>query len=135
MANPLMLSILVGCGGFVGSVARYGLSVSTQRFSSGWPLGTIAANVIGSLLIGIITGLSVRGAMSPEVRLTLATGFCGGFTTMSSMIYETADMLRASEYLRATLYASGSFFLSLAAYAVGVLIVYVLFKQGGGSWS
>jgi len=130
------MSLLVGLGGFAGSVARFGLSVASQRFSITWPMGTLAANVLGCFFIGVITGLSARGeTISPEVRLALATGFCGGFTTFSSMIYETAEMIRASEYLHATLYAAGSFLLSMAAFVLGVMAVRMLVRMGGGSWS
>ena len=136
MAHPLTLSLLVGLGGFVGSVARYGLSIASQRFSFVWPAGTLAANVLGCLVIGVIAGLSARAeTISPEVRLTLATGFCGGFTTMSSMIYETAEMIRANEYLHATLYAAGSFVLSLGAFVVGLVAVRILIRPGGGLWN
>ena len=136
MTNPWAISFLVGLGGFVGSVARYGLSVTSQRFSIEWPLGTLAANVLGCLAIGVVTGLSSRGeTLSPEIRLALATGFCGGFTTMSSMIYETAEMLRASEYLHASLYAAGTFLLSMTAFVAGVTFVRILVKIGGGLWS
>lgn len=130
------MSVLVGLGGFAGSVARYGLSVTSQRFSIEWPIGTLSANVLGCLLIGIITGLSARGeTISPAARLALATGFCGGFTTMSSMIYETAEMLRAGEHLHATVYTAGSFLLSLAAFFAGITAVRVLVKIGGGLWN
>jgi fluoride exporter len=130
------MSILVGLGGFAGSVARYGLSVASQRFSFEWPAGTLAANVLGCLLIGIITALSARGeTLSPEVRLALGTGFCGGFTTLSSLIYETAAMIRASEYLYAALYAAGSLLLSMTAFGVGVVTIRVLIKLGGGLWN
>lgn len=89
MTNPWGISLGVGFGGFVGSVARYGLSVTSQRCSMDWPIGTLAANMLGCLGIGLITGLSARGeTVSPEIRLALGTGFCGRFTTMSSMIYE-----------------------------------------------
>ncbi|OGV67472.1 MAG: hypothetical protein A3K18_29140 [Lentisphaerae bacterium RIFOXYA12_64_32] len=136
MTNPWAASLLVGLGGFAGSVSRYGLSVTSQRFAVDWPLGTLAANILGCLLIGVITGLSARGEIvSPEVRLALATGFCGGFTTMSSMIYEAAEMLRASEYLHATAYITGSFLLSLTAFVVGLMAVHVLIRLGGGLWS
>ena len=136
MRNPLTIALLVGFGGFAGSVARYCLSVASQRLSFEWPLGTLAANVLGCLLIGVIAGLSARGeVVSPEVRLALATGFCGGFTTMSSMIYETAEMLRDSEYFHAMWYASGSFALSLVAFLVGVMGVRVVVRMGGGVWS
>ena len=136
MTSPWALSLLVGFGGFAGSVARYGLSVTSQRLSLNWPIGTLAANVLGCLVIGILTGLSARGeTMTPEMRLALTTGFCGGFTTMSSMVYETAEMLRASEYLHATVYAAGTFLFSLAAFAAGVMAVNILGKIGGGLWS
>ena len=92
--------------------------------------------MLGCLVIGILTGLSARGeTMTPEMRLALTTGFCGGFTTMSSMVYETAEMLRASEYLHATVYAAGTFLFSLAAFAAGVMAVNILGKIGGGLWS
>lgn len=136
MTNAWGISFLVGVGGFAGSIARYGLSVTSQRFSIEWPIGTLAANVLGCLAIGILTDLSSRGeTLSPELRLALATGFCGGFTTMSSMIYETAEMIRASEYLHATLYATGTFLFSLAAFVAGIMAVHTLVKIGGGLWN
>ena len=136
MTNPWGLSILVGLGGFAGSVVRYGLSMTSQRFSIQWPIGTLAANVLGCLAIGIVTELSARGeTMSPEVRLALATGFCGGFTTMSSMIYETTEMIRASEYLHAILYAAATFLFSMIAFVAAVVGVRLLSKIGGVPWS
>ena len=133
MANPWTACLLVGFGGFAGSIARYGLSTASKRLFIEWPLGTLAANILGCLLIGIVTELSARGdTVPPKVRLALATGFCGGFTTMSSMIYETGAMLRAREYLHAAVYTTGSFFLSFTALVAGVLVVRVLVKQGGG---
>ena len=55
MTNPWSLSLLVGIGGFAGSVARYGLSIVAQRLSIEWPAGTLAANVLGCLVIGVIS--------------------------------------------------------------------------------
>ena len=136
MTNPWILSLLVGAGGFAGSVSRYGLSVVAQRLSIEWPAGTLAANVLGCLVIGVVTAIFSRGeSLTPETRLFLATGFCGGFTTMSSLVYETAAMLRASEYLHAFVYAAGTFFLSLAAFAIGVVWLRVIVRIGGGIWS
>lgn len=130
MASPLSMTLLVGVGGFAGAIARYGLSVSLQRVSLEWPVGTLAANVLGCLLVGVLAGVAARGeALSPAVRLALATGFCGGFTTMSSMIYETAAMLRDSEILHAALYVVGTFALSLVAFVVGVTAVRALLKM------
>jgi fluoride exporter len=136
MKNPLAVCLLVGCGGFAGSLSRYGISVVSQRFSIEWPVGTFTANILGCLLIGIFTELTARtGSVSPEVRLALATGFCGGLTTMSSMIYEAAAMIRASEYMHATLYTAGSFLLSMAAFIAGIMAVKLLIRAGGGVWS
>lgn len=132
MTHPLSLSLFVGIGGFIGSLARYGLSVASQRFAIEWPVGTLAANILGCLAIGIVAGLAARGeTISPEMRLGLATGFCGGFTTMSSMIYETAEMLRIGEYFHATFYAVGTFLFSLIAFVIGMLAVHFLVKIGG----
>jgi len=136
MTKVLSLSCMVGFGGFAGSIARYGLSVAAQRLSIHWPAGTLAANILGCFVIGSITGFAARGeTLSPEVRLVLATGFCGGFTTMSSFVYETASMIRASEYLHACAYAAGTFIFSMAAFAAGVAGVRILSRIGGGLWS
>jgi len=133
MTNPWGLSVIIGLGGFAGSIARYGLSIASQRYSIEWPFGTLAANLLGCLAIGLITELSDKGGIvSPEIRLMLATGFCGGFTTMSSMVYETAEMIRASEYFHATLYAAGTFLFSMFAFVAGIMAVRLVARIGGG---
>jgi CrcB protein len=73
--------------------------------------------------------------ISPETRLVLATGFCGGFTTLSSLIYETAAMIRASEYLHGAVYAGGTFLLSMAAFVAGVTMIRLLIRYGDRLWS
>lgn len=129
-------ALLVGLGGFAGSVARYGLALLGQRVSFDWPLGTLAANVLGCLAIGVLAALSARSAaISPEARLLLATGFCGGFTTMSSMVYETARMLRGQEYLHASLYLAGTLVLSMLAFAAGAGLVRLITRGAGGPWN
>ncbi len=136
MTRPVISALLVGIGGFAGSVARYGLSVASQRLSFDWPFGTIAANVAGCFAIGVIAALAARGGpVSPEARLLLATGFCGGLTTMSSMVYETAEMIRANEYLHAAVYATGSYVASMAAFFAGLVAVRLLIRAGGGLWN
>jgi CrcB protein len=133
MTNPLGACLWVGAGGFAGSIARYGLSLAAQRCSFDWPVGTLASNALGCLAIGVLAGVSARGGgLSPEMRLALATGFCGGFTTMSTLVHETAEMLRAGEMARATLYAAGTWILAFAAFAAGLLMVRVL---GGRAWN
>jgi fluoride exporter len=81
-----MRTALVAFGGLVGSVARFWLSGVVQRVNgSDFPVGTLAVNVLGSFVIGVVMALSLeRGTVGPAVRLCLTVGFCGGFTTMST---------------------------------------------------
>jgi CrcB protein len=90
---------LVALGGLVGSVARYWLAGLVQRLAgSHVPLGTLAVNVLGSFLLGLVMMLSLeRGVLGPSTRLFLAVGVCGGFTTMSTFSFETMALLRDGE--------------------------------------
>jgi fluoride exporter len=119
-----------------GSVARYGLSLLLQRSSLVWPAGTFASNLLGCLCIGLIAELATRSqAISPEARLLLATGFCGGFTTMSSFVYESAQMLSSGEYLHAGLYFGGTLIGSMIAFLAGVMAIRIITQAPGGLWN
>ena len=86
--------LLVALGGALGSVCRYLLS----KLSLGtFPWGTLTVNILGSLLIGLLTGLMLRGSVSPEMKLLLVTGFCGGFTTFSTFANESFGMMKAGD--------------------------------------
>lgn len=129
MSQNLVMAGLVGLGGFFGSVCRFGLSLLGQRFSIVWPLGTFAANVLGCFVIGIIMALAARGeVLSPELKLALATGFCGGFTTLSSLMYETSEMLRGHEYVHAGAYVALTLIFSLAAFYLGLISLRIVFR-------
>ena len=116
--------LLVGLGSMAGGVSRYGLTLATQNVSAfSLPYGTLLSNLAGCLLIGLLAGFGAKtGLMSSEMRLLLATGFCGGFTTMSSFIYELGQFVQDKEYF----YASGYFVATLAgaglAFALGLVI-------------
>jgi len=116
---------LVGFGGFIGSVARFIISRYFQEnVISVFPWGTFTVNILGSLIIGLVFGLSERGNfLSPEVRLFLTVGFCGGFTTFSSLSNDAFMLMRQQEWMRFALYASFSFFLGLLAVFAGRLII------------
>ncbi len=116
--------LVVGVGGFLGSVTRYWLAGVVQRSTeSSFPLGTLAVNVLGSLILGIVMALSLeRELIDPEVRLFLAVGFCGGFTTMSTLSYETLALLRDGGLGAALLNALVSLFVCVFAVWVGYLI-------------
>ena len=90
-------------GGLVGSVARYWLSGFVQEASGGaFPLGTLAVNVLGSFVLGLVMALSLeRGVVSPNARILLSVGLCGGFTTMSTFSYETVMLVRDGEVMLA----------------------------------
>ena len=89
-----------------GGLSRYGLTLATQNMSAfSFPYGTLVANLAGCLFVGIIAGVSGKSElMSTEMRLLLATGFCGGFTTMSSFIYELGQFIQDKEYFYASFY-------------------------------
>ncbi|HDP54393.1 MAG TPA: fluoride efflux transporter CrcB [Bacteroidetes bacterium] len=98
--------LIVALGGGVGSVARYLLSFYIQKGTEGtFPWGTLVVNIIGSLLIGLLYGLSERGhLMSTELRLLLAVGLCGGFTTFSTFANENFILIRGGELLHMSVY-------------------------------
>ena len=115
--------LMVGLGGFVGSVARYKLGgwllhLTTQgRF----PYGTFAVNVLGCLVAGVLAGLVERhGLFSAEVRLFLFTGLLGGFTTFSAFGLETTFLLRRGEAWVAAGYVGASVLLGIAACWLGI---------------
>lgn len=84
--------LLVGSGGFVGSVARFLLAGVVTHASTGsrFPFGTLAVNTAGCLVIGVLSGLAEHsGVFTPNVRLLLFTGVLGGFTTFSAFAFET----------------------------------------------
>jgi CrcB protein len=112
--NTAMPFIVVGVGGFIGSIMRYALSLLGQRFSVTFPHGTLWSNLLGCLVIGVVAALAAKTeVLSPTMRLLLATGLCGGFTTMSTFTYEMFKFVQAAEYL----YASGYFLLTMAGCA------------------
>jgi CrcB protein len=136
MPRIIVNSLLVGAGGFVGSIARYSCSLIFQSKSLAIPFGTLTANWVGCLAIGILAELSATGELlSPEARLTLAVGFCGGFTTMSSMIYEIAQFLREGDYWQAGGYLFGTLLGSMVCYYSGMLLVKTFIRSTGGIWN
>lgn len=99
--------LIVGSGGFFGSAARFAFGGLVQRLapSALFPWGTLAVNVTGCFLIGLLFGLSeARQIFSPEARLFLFIGVLGGYTTFSTFGLESINLLRDGEWLRALSY-------------------------------
>lgn len=95
--NPILA---VGIGGGLGSIARYWLSTAVNRyFPHAFPWGTLAVNVSGCLLLGIIIGfVEHRQMFGPSTRLFLTAGIMGGFTTFSTFGWETFDLMRNNHH-------------------------------------
>lgn len=112
--------LAVFLGGGLGSVLRFVLSAVIARNTAAlFPVGTLSVNVVGSFLLGVLTGFFARETLSPEWRFFLAVGFCGGFTTFSTFSLEFATLLRNAHYGTACIYAAASLGLCLAATFAG----------------
>jgi CrcB protein len=107
--------LLVSIGGALGSALRYILSLLLNQ---SFPLGTLLVNVLGSFLIVIVSTLTTRGALSEDLRLMLATGVLGGFTTYSSFNYELLRFIQQEQYPTAFLYL----FATLSCCLVGAFL-------------
>jgi len=117
--------LIVGCGGFIGTVARFLISRYLQfNSSSVFPWSTFIINITGCLLIGIFYGISEKSdLLSPEIRLFLTVGICGGFTTFSTFSNDAFLLVREEEWIRFALYTSLSLFIGLMAVYLGRLII------------
>lgn len=114
--------LLVALGGAAGSVARYLLSRAVQgTMLSAFPFGTMTVNVLGCLMLGAVCGPADGGlGMSRGLRLMLTMGFCGGFTTFSTFMNESASLMRAGNALMAAAYIGASVMLGLLAVFLGM---------------
>lgn len=116
--------LLVFVGGGFGSVLRYIVGKYLNSPETGIPYGTFAANILGSLLIGIILGLAAKNnTLSQSQTLLLATGFCGGFTTFSTFAYENHVFLKSGDFTSFALYTIGSFVVGFLAVFLGLFLV------------
>lgn len=115
----------------MGSMLRYLVAGYVQHFSGStdFPYGTLAVNVIGCLLIGVLTELaSIRGALTPEIRALLVTGVLGGFTTFSTFGLETMNLLRDGQLTLALLNMGISLLTGLGAVWSGLTLAYLIWR-------
>ncbi len=122
-----MLGLGVAVAGAAGAVCRYLLDGAVQeRWGGPFPMGTLVVNVVGSLLLGTLVGLAERGPGLGGLEAVLGAGFAGGFTTFSTLMFETAVLLRDG----ARRYAAAN----LAANLLGGLAALVLGLALGRAW-
>jgi CrcB protein len=121
-------TLLVAAGGLVGSVARYWLAGWVQSANgTTFPFGTLAVNVLGSFILGLVVTMSLeRGLISADARILLGTGLCGGFTTMSTFSYETLALLQSGGTAAALANLGFTLVLCLTAVWAGMLAGRVL---------
>jgi CrcB protein len=117
--------LLVGLGGLIGSTARYLVAVLFDgQFTSSFPLATFTVNIVGCFFIGLFVAFSERGnILSPEWRMLLTTGFCGGFTTFSTFSYESIKLMQDGEFFYLGLNVLLSVVIGFAATYLGILLV------------
>jgi len=115
--------LLLALAGALGALARVLLDAAlTRRVRPGWPLGTVAVNVLGSLVLGLLTGLALRSGLPEQVRLALGTGFCGAFTTFSTASLEVVRLAEDRRGVAAAGYAVGGLLASLGAAGLGLAL-------------
>lgn len=120
--------LLIGFGGFIGSVARHWVS----KLNISWmfyniPMGTLVVNIVGSLLIGFIAGLFAHSVTSNEsLKLFLITGICGGFTTFSAFTFENVQLIQSGHSITAIIYISISVIFGIMAVIGGFSLSKIL---------
>ena len=113
--------LLVGIGGFIGSIARFFVSkLNLSGHFLSIPMGTLTVNIIGSFIIGLIVGISAKSEIiTPGLRLFLMVGICGGFTTFSSFTLENMTLMQNGQFLSVLIYTGLSIFFGFLAVYLG----------------
>ena len=114
-------ALIVFLGGGLGSALRYGVSKMLNAVVPSFPFGTMIVNIIGSLVIGVLLGLSMKeNGVEENTLLFLAVGLCGGFTTFSAFAYENFTFLKHGDLGNFVLYTLGSLLIGIFAVVAGV---------------
>ncbi len=115
---------LVGAGSFLGGIARYFIGLAMKEISSAFPWATMTVNIAGCLLIGAFWAIFSRDvSANSQLSLFLTVGFCGGFTTFSTLSKECLILLQSGSYLNFFLYIFGSTALGILAVMAGYVLV------------
>lgn len=120
--------LLIGLGGGVGSIARYLCQKwFAENIQHPFPWGTFVVNILGCFLIGLIYAIAEKTTiLSPQTRLLLITGLCGGFTTFSTFAFENMSLLRSGDITYVLLYIVASILLGIGAVFAGIGLIKLL---------
>ena len=111
-------------GGF-GALMRFIVDGIVRTFlGRAFPWGTLFINISGSFVLGFITGLVMQSHIATDMKLIIGTGFCGGYTTFSTVSFETVRLLEESRYKAAALNSIGTLALALLGAAIGLILAY-----------
>lgn len=115
--------VFVGSG--IGGMLRHGVNIASRYLAGhGFPVGTLFVNILGSLLMGLLVGLfAFKDHGDHGLRLFLATGVLGGFTTFSTFSLDVVTLYRRGEFAAAAVYAVGSITVSVGALVLGLYLV------------
>lgn len=121
--------LIVGTGGFIGSVMRYLVQFYAEKWmNSTFPTGTLIANLTGSFFIGMVFALAEKGnLLSSEWRIFLSVGICGGFTTFSAFAYNNFTMIKEHSFGQLFLNVGGNLFLGILAVYLGIVVIRTIF--------
>jgi len=115
--------LMIAAGGALGAISRYGLSqLAINLFGKGFPFGTLIANFVGSLLMGLLFSLIETESLAPQVRIAVGVGFLGAFTTFSTFSLDTVLMIQSGEIQKALLNVLFNVGLCLIAVFIGLLL-------------
>ena len=107
--------LFVFLGGGIGSILRYGITYLTIGISQRFPYGTLLVNVISCVLLGYLIGLTSKNILSPEMKLFLMVGVCGGFSTFSTFSAESFQLFNTGNSFYGMIYMAASFLICLVA--------------------
>ena len=126
-------ALLICLAGGIGAALRLVLdSLIRTRLTTTYPLGTTIINVTGSLLLGLLTGLTAAQLLQQPFQLIMGTGLLGGYTTFSAASFETVRLLEDRQYLAAALNSLGMLISCTAAAALGYGVALLIYGQGNG---
>lgn len=111
--------LLVGLGGFLGSVLRYLIGLMYVNTDSGFPLKTFIINIFGAFIIGALSSIAIKYNVNSKAILFLKVGLCGGFTTFSTFALETQELLKNDRVGVAIIYVTLSVVIGVVAVILG----------------